>query len=268
MKLLSYILILMLPLMCSSPKDENYDSEAYEDSEIVYEETSLLSSKVYSPETSTQKIIKTSYLKFETDDLDKTYLQIKKAIQDNKGFIKDDNSNKSYNTITRHIIVRIPTNNFQNTLDAVSKNVDYFDTKRISAKDVTEEFIDLEARLKAKLTLEKRYLELLSKAKNVKEMLEIERELSNIREEIEAKQGRLKYLQNKVSLSTLDIEFYKLTSEAPVTKSYSTKMWNAIKAGFNGISIFFLGLLHIWPFIIILFIGGYFIKKWIKKSKK
>lgn len=269
MKLLSYILVLMLPLMCSSPKGDNYDS-TYEDSEVVYEEASILSSKIYSPEEepTLQKIIKTSYLKFETQDLDKTYLQIKKAIQNNKGFIQDDNSNKSYNTVTRHLIIRIPTNNFQSTLNTVTKNVSYFDTKRISAKDVTEEFIDLEARLKAKKTLEKRYLELLSKAKNVKEMLEIERELSNIREEIEAKQGRLKYLQNKVSLSTFDIEFYKLTSEAPVTTSYGTKMWNAIKSGFNGVSLFLLGLLHIWPFILLLIIGGLFLRRWINKSKK
>lgn len=272
MKLLSYALVLLLPLMCASPKGESID---YAESPAMDYETEVVDSNNYkaygapiAKEDIEQKIIKTSYLKFETQDLDKTYLQIKKAIQDNKGFIQDDNSNKSYNTITRHLIIRIPTNNFQKTIDAVVKDVAYFDTKRISAKDVTEEFIDLEARLKAKLTLEKRYLELLSKAKTVKEMLEIERELSNIREEIEAKQGRLKYLQNKVSLSTIDVEFYKLTSETPVTTSYGTKMWNAIKSGFNGISIFFLGLLHIWPFLLLLVIAGLLVKRWIKKMKK
>jgi len=268
MKLLSYIFVFVLPLMCASPNNGDYsNSKQTEAGNEVFNE-SAPATKHYELTDVEQKIIKTSYLKFETQDLDKTYLQIKKAIQDNKGFIQDDNSNKLYNTLTRHLIIRIPTNNFQNTLDAVSKHVGYFDTKRISAKDVTEEFIDLEARLKAKRTLESRYLELLSKAKSVKEMLEIERELSSIREEIEAKQGRLKYLQNKVSLSTLDIEFYKLTSEVPVTTSYGTKMWNAIKAGFSGISLFFLGLLHIWPFILMLAVAGLFVRKWIKKSKK
>ena len=270
MKLLSYFLILALPLMCSKGPSKSVEyTEADMEMESVFKEGSSINGIVSIPEeASEQKIIKESYLRFETKDLDKTYLQIKNIITKNKGFIQDDNSNKSYNTITRRLVIRIPTTNFQNAIDSISKNVAYFDTKRISAKDVTEEFIDLEARLKAKQTLEKRYLELLSKAKNVKEMLDIERELSNIREEIEAKQGRLKYLQNKVSLSTLEIEFYKLTSEAPITTSYGTKMWNAIKSGFNGISLFFLGLLHIWPFIIILGISGFFIRKWIKKSKK
>lgn len=270
MKLLSYFFLFALPLMCSKEPSESYNSEIVEmDSEIAIDKSSTINGLISAPsETVPQKIIKESYLRFETQDLDKTYRNIEKSIRTNNGFIQNDNSNKSYNSISRHLIIRIPTNNFQRVIDSISLGVEFFDTKRISAKDVTEEFIDLEARLKAKQTLEKRYLELLSKAKNVKEMLEIERELSNIREEIEAKQGRLKYLQDKVSLSTLEIEFYKNTSESGITVSYGSKMWNAIKSGFNGLSMFFLGILHIWPFIIILGILGFFVKRWIKKSKK
>lgn len=270
MKLLSYVLVLFFPLMCSKgPSNENSTAD-YAEPEVMHsvEKMATVDDAMAVPsEASPQKIIKTSFLRFETRDLDKTYLDIKHVVQANKGFIQDDNSNNAFNRITRRLVIRIPTTHFQEALDAVSQNVWYFDEKRISAKDVTEEFIDLEARLKAKKQLENRYLELLDKAKNVKEMLEIERELSTIREEIEAKQGRLNYLQNQVSLSTLEIEFYKLTSEAPIAKSYGTKMWNAIKSGFNGISLFFLGILHIWPFIIILIIGIFFLRKWINKSK-
>jgi len=267
MKLLSYFLLLTLPLLCSSPPSEN---DTFTSSpEAVYKDASTINGLVSPiPEEAPQKIIKTSCLKFETQDLEKSYHQIISAVKANKGFVQDDNSNKSYNTITRRLTIRVPTSNFQPTIDSISKNISYFDNKRISAKDVTEEFIDLEARLKAKQTLEKRYLELLDKAKNVKEILEIERELSNIREEIEAKQGRLKYLQNKVSLSTIDIEFYKLTSEAPIASSYGTKMWNAVKGGFNGISIFFLGLLYIWPLVIIVGVGVFLLRRYLKKSKK
>jgi len=271
MKLLSYVLISLLALMCSSPKS---DENAYLDEpNVEYEiNEATLNSKVsgiaIEQEDFEQKIIKESFLRFETQDLEKTYNQIKTFVIQNKGTIQDDRSNKSYNYITRSLTVRIPTTRFQQTIDSISKHVSYFDTKQISAKDVTEEFVDLEARLKAKQTLEKRYLELLSKANNVKEILEIERELSNIREEIEAKQGRLKYLENRVSLSTINIEFYKLTSEKPITTSYGTKMWNAIKSGFNGISLFFLGILHIWPFILLLVAIGLYIRYRIKKSKK
>ena len=120
----------------------------------------------------------------------------------------------------------------------------------------------------AKRKLENRYLELLQQAKNVKEMLEIERELSKIREEIEAKEGRLNYLQDKVSLSTFYIEFYKTSEIKGVPISYGQKILNALKSGWNAVSAFFIGLVSIWPFIFI--IGGviYFIRRYIKRKRK
>lgn len=272
MRLFILLLLYVLPLACSTNSSDSSEPEvSYTDMEPVSVE------KVYRESNSVpvlnenieQKLIKESFLRFETQDLEKTYNEIIGFVKQNSGFIQDDNSIKSYNRISRNLTIRIPTDKFQKTIDSISNHVVFFDAKRISSKDVTEEFIDIEARLKAKQTLEKRYLELLSKAKNVIEILEIERELSNIREEIEAKQGRLKYLQNRVSLSTLNVEFYKLTSESSVTVSYGSKMWNAIKSGFNGLSFFFLGLLHIWPFILMLIIVLFLIRRWyLKKQTK
>ena len=164
--------------------------------------------------------------------------------------------------------VRVPTENFQAFINAVSEGVEYFDQRDISRQDVTEEFIDLEARLKAKRELENRYLELLSKAKNVKEMLEIERELSNIREEIEAKQGRLNYLQDRVSVSTITLEFYKYTAESGVTVSYGQKIKNALKGGWNGVSVFFLGLLYLWPLFILIIVVLVAVRWFFKRRKK
>jgi len=273
MKFLLSLSVVMLALACSNGGSNANNSDGLEafSMEDAVTETVMSSKQVLSAPNSDrsiqQKLIKESYLNFETQDLDKTYIFITGVIKQNGGFIQDDNSNKSYNRISRRLVVRLPSVEFQKTIDSISNHVDFFDTKRISSRDVTEEFIDIEARLKAKQTLEKRYLELLSKAKNVKEILDIERELSKIREEIEAKQGRLKYLKNKVSLSTINIEFYKLTAESGVTVSYGTKMWNAVKSGFNSISLFFLGLLHIWPFILIVLLFLFFIKKWIKKKQ-
>ena len=135
-------------------------------------------------------------------------------------------------------------------------------------KRIVKEFVDIEARLKTKREIENRYLELLKQAKTVKEMLEIERELSTIREEIEARQGRLSYLQNQVSYSTLNINIYKRTPNRGITTSYEQKMWNAIKSGRNGISLFFLGLLHIWPFFVILLLAVLGVRKHMKRKKK
>ena len=244
----------------------NASSDDYEIEDTI--EEMEVSYNVSSPKETSQKIIKESYLEFETNDLDKTFDNIQRYVKQNNGVIQNDNASKNYNRSIRTLIVRVPTNGFQNTIDSISRSVEYFDSKSISSKDVTEEFIDLEARLGAKRVLETRYLQLLSKAKNVKEMLEIERELSSIREEIEAKQGRLKYLSNRVALSTINITFYKTTSSSKITQSYGSKMGKALKSGFNGLSYFFLGVLNIWPFLILVGIGLFFIKKWYKKKKK
>ncbi|MBR9756882.1 MAG: DUF4349 domain-containing protein [Algicola sp.] len=273
MKLLFTILsITLLPLACSNNSSSN-DAYKYESPAVVEAldmDGGAPQQSEHLPTASVeQKLIKEAFLEFETKNLDQTFGKIASTVKKYKGYIQDDTSNKLYNRLSRRLTVRIPTTAFQAVLDTISHDVAYFDTKQISAKDVTEEFIDLEARLKAKRELETRYLELLAKAKTVKEILEIERELSNIREAIEAKQGRLNYLQSKVALSTLTIEFYKTTAqESGATISYAQKMWKAIKSGFNGISLFFLGILHIWPFILILILSFFVVKRWLKKRHK
>jgi hypothetical protein len=214
-----------------------------------------------------QKIIKTGNIKFETNDLGETYNQMITAVKKHNAIIQNDTEGKEYGSIFRRITVRVPSKNFDLFLSDISKGVSYFDNKEISSQDVTEEYIDIDARLKAKKILEARYLELLKKANKVSEMLEIEAQLSAIREEIEAKEGQLRYMQSQVSMSTINIEFYKtVANEGGATISYGSKIWNAITSGFNSISSFFIGLLSIWPFLIILAAAVYFIRKRFKKK--
>lgn len=215
-----------------------------------------------------QKIIKNANIRFETEDLSATAQTINKAVKKYSAQIQTDAEGSNGFSLTRSMIVRIPSQHFEPFIAEISKGVKYFDTKEISSEDVTEQYIDIEARVKAKKVLEARYLELIGKAKKVSEILEIEKELSTIREEIEAKEGQLRYMKNRVALSTVTIEFYKKTAELPdATVSYGSKMWNAVKSGFNGISSFFIGLLYIWPFILIFVIAFFIIRKKLKKKK-
>jgi len=220
------------------------------------------------PALAQSKIIKTATIEFETRDMQKTHERVLRIVRQNKAFLQKDNTGKQYSREFRQLIIRVPTENFQALVDSIGAGVAYFDKKDISRRDVGEEFVDLQARLKAKRILEERYLALLAKAKNVKEMLEIERELSSIREEIEAKQGRLNYLQDQVSQSTVYLEFYRTDVETIATQSYGAKMGNALKGGWNGISSFFLGLLYIWPFFVILGIIAFFMRRYLKRKKK
>ncbi|AXG73641.1 DUF4349 domain-containing protein [Flavobacterium arcticum] len=277
MKKCIYTLFILLALAgCKDNYDENdYAAEAVEEMSIVEEvkykslEANRASSADYAEESAYDpKIIKNANLAFETNDLDATANTIQTAVKKYKAQVKSDSESKSSYQMSRNIVVRIPSKHFENFIADIGTGVAYFDRKEISSQDVTAEYIDVEARIKAKKTLESRYLELLKKANKVSEMLEIEKELSSIREEIEAQQGRLNYMKNRVAMSTVNIEFYKLAeAQAGATVSYGSKMGNAIKSGFNSLSSFFIGLLYLWPFILIFVVTLFVIRRKLKRKK-
>lgn len=213
------------------------------------------------------KIIKTANLKFESDDLSQSFKSIQVGVNKYKATISHDSSGKDYESVYRNLTIRIPNQFFDQFIADISQGVKHFDTKEISQQDVTEEYIDIESRMNSKKKLEERYLQLLSKANKVSEMLEIEKQLAEIREEIEAKEGQLKYMQNRVALSTIVVEMYTINaSESGATVSYGGKIWNAIKEGFNAISNFMLAIVTFWPFILIFVIMFIYIRKRFNKK--
>lgn len=214
------------------------------------------------------KIIREANLEFETDHLENTHGQIVDAVRTHQAIVQNDSQGNDDYRQSREITVRVPSDHFDAFIADVGKGVGYFIRKDISARDVTEEFIDTEARLKNKKALETRYLELLKKAMKVSEMLEIEKKLSEVREAIESTEGQLKYMQSRVSMSVVNISFYKeVPGQSSVTTSYGSKMWNALAEGFYGISGFFLGLLYIWPIIVILVALFFLVRNRLRRKK-
>lgn len=106
----------------------------------------------------------------------------------------------------QRITVRVPAKDFEHTVDAV---LDLGDVHRreITAQDVTSEFLDVQIRLKNALAMRQRLEELLQKATNVKEALQVEEQLGRVAEQIELMKGRLKYLREVTSFSTISVEF-------------------------------------------------------------
>jgi len=208
-----------------------------------------------------QKIIKNGTLRFETADMNKTAAKIYAALKGANGYIQLDNETKGYNEITRNIVIRVPNQNFEKLINEVTQGVSYFDEKQITSEDVTEQFIDLEARLKSKKELEARYIDLLRKATKVSDIIEIEQQINVIREEIESKEGQLNYMKSRVSMSTLNINFYKPTSESGVTVSYGDKIVIALKGSISWIPGFFIGLIYIWPLFFLAAIGYFIFKR-------
>lgn len=269
---------LILSLSCSEKNQSFKEStpELYDAipegviSEMVTEEAELSTDTNISNQNANfeQKLIKSSYLTFETKSVETTFQEVKQKVAVYGGYIQNDQTSKEYDRINRSLLIRIPNKNFQILVDSITSSVKSLDKRDIDIRDVTEEYVDIKARLKAKQKLEERYLQLLSKAHSVKDMLEIERQIAQIREEIEAKQGRLNYLENKVSLSSIHLNFYEMipATKAP-SQTYASRLWRAVKGGFEGIGEFIIGIVYIWPFLLLGLLLGFFIRHRIKKSK-
>ena len=211
-----------------------------------------------------RKLIKDGNVTFETDDINATRATVFESIEKNKGYISSDREYKSNGKVSNTLIIRVPSKNFDSLLSEATQGVSKFDSKNIEIEDVTEEFLDIQARLKTKKELEIRYLEILKKANTVSEILEIEKQMGELRADIESTEGRLKYLESRVSFSTLTMIFYQKVS---FDNAFGNKFKDGFKDGWENLIRFFVILTTIWPFILI-GIGLIFgLIKWRKRKR-
>lgn len=261
-KLIAFLGILLLTISCSdnSPNDSLVMGEMnlMRNSGSGTLDEIVVTSRDNKPVIE-RKLIKTGNITFEVKELEATRKSIVGLVKQYKGYISNDREYKSSDRLSNTLSVRIPEEKFDVLLKEISKGVDKFDNKSVNISDVTEQFLDTEVRLKTKKALEAKYLEILKKAKTVREILDVERELGKLRGDIESTEGRLKYLQNQVSFSTLNITFYKQIAASET--SFIGKISKAFKTGFENVKDFFLYLINIWPFIIILFILFFYLRK-------
>jgi hypothetical protein len=109
-------------------------------------------------------------------------------------------------------VIRVPADSVQKFLDQVAL-LGMTQSRGLSADDVTEEFVDLAARMKSKRQLEARLLELVAaKPGDIRDLASLESELARVREEIERMEGRVRYLTDRVAMSTITIT---MREEAP-----------------------------------------------------
>lgn len=251
------LLILLLIFSCSKNEDASIKMAGESSMDLKSEQQQKEEINVE------RKLIKEGHVEFETEDISSTRKLIVESIEKHNRYTSSDKEYKSVGRITNTIVIRVPAKNFDLLLNDATKGVTKFDSKNIEVKDVTEEFLDIQARLKTKKELEKRYLEILEKANSVTEMLEVEKQIGKLRSEIESTEGRLNYLKSKVSLSTLSMTFYQTV---PNETEFGNKFKNGFKDGWNNLIWFFVFLTNIWPFILIaigLIIG---IKMWRKRK--
>lgn len=212
-----------------------------------------------------KKLIKNGELGFQTNNLSETRKKIEAALKVNGGYIAKENSYDYSNNPTDELITRVPAKDFDKFLSQVLDGVEKIDYKRVDIEDVTEQFVDLEARLKSRRQLEMKYEELMVKASSMDDILKIQKEKELIREEIESAEGRLKYLSNQVGYSTLKITYYEHKASG---FNFGGKMGNALKDGSTGFLWFLIIMVQLWPLWLMGGLVWWFIAYLIKRNRK
>lgn len=217
---------------------------------------------------SKKKLIKTGNLTIESKHIEKSKSRLDLALKSLDGYYDNEQFSKSDYEFRYSLTVRVPAKNFDRILGVIHGGDDEIISKNIKTDDVSGEYMDLETRLKSKRAYLARYEAFLTKAKNMEELLLIQEKIRELIEEIESQEGRLKFLDDQVGYSTLDIELYKTISH-PDTSPEEPGFWenakDSLASGWTGIVVLFLGLLSIWPLLLIVIpVGIYSYRKWKK----
>lgn len=218
---------------------------------------------------SNKKFIKDAHLRYHAGNIDSAVSATKKLLISFDGYISNEKESIRRNQIETFLSLRVPSNNFESFIDSLTLITGSYESKSINLKDVTEEYIDTETRLENKRQVERKYLDLLNKAKKVEDLLAIEQNLGKVREEIESAEKRMMILQRDIDYSTINVQFYRI--DESISSRYNYNMFyriiNSLKRGWNGIIISILFIISAWPIIILLFLLYYFMRKYIRRRK-
>ncbi len=216
-----------------------------------------------------KKIIKTATLKLEIKDFKGYNDNVHKTVKQFGGYIAQEEQNLTDEKSETVISIKVPVDQFETMLNQLPGGDVKLLERKITTEDVTGEVVDTKSRLEAKKQMRLKYLEFLKQSKNMEEVLQVQNEINSIQEEIESAAGRIEFLSHQSAYSTIHLTFfqplagYKPSEDSP---SFLTRVSNAFKTGASWIADLFVGLIAIWPLLLIS-IGLYIGWKKLKRSK-
>jgi len=149
-----------------------------------------------------RKVIYSGRFRVVVAEIDRALAAVKALATDGGGYMARMTSSS--------IVIRVPAEQFEATVEALADVGTVID-KDITAQDVTEQYEDLALRLRNARALREKLEQLLARAKDVKEVLAVEKELARLREQTELLEGRLNRLKNRVAYATLSVTFVKVS---------------------------------------------------------
>jgi hypothetical protein len=198
------------------------------------------------PVATERKIIRNADMQIECDVPTDVQQKVEAIAQSYGGFVVESQQSMSdERAATRDIVtitMRVPAEKFGAAIEDVRKTGNRVISETIKGQDVTEEFIDVEARLKAKKALEEQFMEIMKRANTVGEALDVQRQLGDVRAEIEKIEGRKRFLENQASLSTIKIRLQTPAALAHSSSGFGYRLMEALATGFDFALSFVLGL--------------------------
>jgi Domain of unknown function (DUF4349) len=195
-----------------------------------------------------QKVVREADIRMQVDDYKKTRANVLALIGRYGGYVAAEIETGSAEELRDQLTIRVTNPQFYELVSLLAAEGKTVHEKKISSQDLTGQFTDLQSRVKAKKAVEQRYLDFLSRASTIKEVLEVEADVRMIREEIEMAEGRLQQISNDAILSTIRLDFYQpLVIAAPSPDGFFAKAGRNFAEGWEVVLSLLLALIVLWP---------------------
>lgn len=229
------------------------------------------SEKTISEQTTaiSKKIIKNGDLRIQVGDIKKAQDQASLIVKNNKGYIQKEEFQNNDTHENIDLTIRVPHQNFDALVNSFSDGVGSVLSKNISSDDVTEEYTDVSIKLTNKKIYLEKYRDMLKSAKTTKDILEIQENIRELEDEIDVSEGRLRFIDDRVNYSTLNLSLYKekVRTSATSKVGFGSRFGDSVTEGWNSFVAFLLGVISLWPFFLLIPVVVFLWRKWRNRKK-
>ncbi|MEE9202900.1 MAG: DUF4349 domain-containing protein [Dehalococcoidia bacterium] len=177
-------------------------------------------------------IVRTASLSLVVDDLGDTLGQIEALAGQLEGYVV---SSSRHEDKSASISIRVPAEQFPQAMSEMRGMAVRVENESTQSRDVTEEYVDLESRLRNLEASEEQLLTFLERTEKLEDVVAVFRELSSVRERIEVTKGRMQYLERTSAMSIINISLRPVSSPEPVVKP-GWSAWETVKDAARGLS--------------------------------
>ena len=219
-------------------------------------------------------IIRIGTMSIEVEKFDDAAAKVTDIVKRNGGYISNTTSSQNSSGKKQGtLVLKVPADKYDGLIAEVS-TVGKVMNQNINANDITEEYIDLEARLKTQRELEARLLKLLAeKTARLTDVVEVEQKLASVRQIIESIDGKMRHMRNQSEMSTLTLSLYEpAILQTSSGGGFFYELGQGIKKGLRGFTEILSGMITLFiallPIIILVLIIFWIIRRIIKKRKQ